>query len=143
MEKACPEFFLYSCVADDHDDKQILEALQPYIVGIRMNVIKKSAATKEHVVRKKIGEHSDINPLPDDDDDDELESINKEEECSIEMRERSQIKSFQHGDLTAIILYASLCLLVATLIAGSVWDMTKSSDQEKSVEGAVYCIIVK
>ena len=137
---------LYSCVAKDPDDKQILEALQPHIVGIRMNVIKKSAATKEHVVRcvrKKIEEHSDIIPLPDDDDDDELESVNKEEECNIEMRERSQMKSFQHGDLTAIILYASLGLLVATLIAGSVWNMTKSSEQEKTVEGTVYRTIVK
>ena len=138
--KGLPRVVLYSCVADhDADNKQILEAMQPHIVGIRMNVNKiKNAAMKEHVVRcvrKKIEEHPDINPLTDDDDEGELEV---KENCNIEMRERSQIKSPQHGDLTAIILYASLGLLAATLIAGSAWDMTRSREQGETVEGILY-----
>ena len=140
--KYLPSVVLYSCVADhDVDNKQILEALQPHIVGIRMNVIKiKSAATKEHVVRcvrNKIEEHPDINPLTDDDDDDESEFYEKKM-CNIEMREGSRRKRHQHQDLTVIILYASIGLLATILIAGSVWDMTRSREKEKTVEGILY-----
>lgn len=130
---------LYTCV-DDHNanDMQIVKALKPHIVGIRMNVFKRSSeTTKENVVkcvREKTEEHPDINPLIDDDD--EFESHEKED-CNIEMRERSQMKDSKHWGLTAIILYASLGLLVVILIGGSVWDVTRSREQENKVEGTL------
>lgn len=81
-------------------------------------------------VREMIEEHHDISPLTDDDD--EFEH-HKKQNCNIEMRERSKLKD---SHLTArIILYASLGLLAAILIAGSVWDMTRSREQETKVEG--------
>ena len=78
-----------------------------------------------------------INPLIDDDDDDKL-GFHEEEDCNIEMREHSKMKDSHHRNLTAVILYASLGLLAAILIAGSVWDMTRSREQEKKVEGTPY-----
>lgn len=138
--KGLHSIVLYTCVADhDADNKQILEALKPHIVGISMKVIKKRSATKDDLVkcvREKIEKHPEINPLTDIDDHDELEFY-EEEDCNIEMRERSQMKSSQHRDLTAIILYASLGLLTATLIVGSVWDVTRSRKQGKTVEGTL------
>ena len=132
---------LYTCVADhDAGSKQILEALKTHIVGIRMKVNKRNSHTKDEVVkcvREKIEEHPDINSLIDDDDDDELEFY-KEEDCNIEMREHSQLKDSHHRDLTAVILYASLGLLAAILIAGSVWNMTRPRERERKVEGTPY-----
>ena len=130
----------YTCVAsDDVNDKQIVQVLNPHIVGIRMSVIKRkiSETMKDDVVkcvREQIEELLDISPLTDDDD--EFENHTKEV-CNIEMRERSQLKVFHHWGLTAIILYASLGLQAAILIAGSVWDMTRSREQETKVEGTL------
>ena len=91
---------LYTCVVNhDADSKQILEVLKPHIVGIRMKKNKKNSQTKDEVVkcvRKKIEEHPDINPLRDDDDDDELEFY-EEQDCNIEMREHRQMKDFTTG----------------------------------------------
>ena len=131
---------LHTCVGGhDVDDKQILEVLNPHIVGIKMSVTEKknSETTKDDVVkcvREKIEEHPDISPLIDDDD--ELEH-HEEGECNIETRARSKMKDFHHWDLTAIILYASLGLLAAILVAGNVWDMTRSREQENEVEGTL------
>lgn len=126
----------YTCVAsDDVNDKQIVQVLNPHIVGIKMSVIKKkiSETMKDNVVkcvREMIEENHGISPLTDDDD--EFEH-HKKQNCNIEMRERSKLKD---SHLTArIILYASLGLLAAILIAGSVWDMTRSREQETKVEG--------
>ena len=128
----------YTCVAsDDVNDKQIVQVLNPHIVGIKMSVIKKniSETMKDDVVkcvREQIEELLDISPLTDDDD--EFEH-HKKQNCNIEMRERSKLKD---SHLTAhIILYASLGLLAAILIAGSVWDMTRSREQETKVEGTL------
>ena len=100
-----------------------------------MNVNKKNSEMVK-CVREKIEEHPDINPLADDDDEFEFYEF-QEEDCNMEMRERSQLKDFQHQDSTAIILYASVGLLAAFLIAGSVWDLTRSREQEKKVEGTL------
>ena len=132
---------LHTCVADhDADSKQILEALKPHIVGIRMKVNTKSSEKRDNMVkcvREKIDQHPDINPLIDDDDDDEFECY-EEEDCNIEMREHSQMKDSKHRDLTFIILYMSLGLLAAILIAGSVWNLTGSRKQDEKVEGTLY-----
>lgn len=130
---------LHTCDTDrDAEDKQIVKALKRHIVGIRMKVNTKSSETKNDLVkcvRQKVERHPDINPLKDDDDD-EFESY-KEEDCNIDMREHSLMKDSHHRDLTAIILYASVGLVAAILIAGSVWDLTRSREQEKKVEGTL------
>lgn len=126
---------LHTCVDDDDDNMQIIQALERHIVGIKMKVYGMISAQKEDLVkcvRQKIEEHPNIDEL-----DDKDESEESEEDCDIEMRERSQMKGFDYWDAGAIILYASLGVVAVIFIAGSVWDIRRSHDPENREEGTL------
>lgn len=129
---------LHTCKAgsDNYSDMQIVKTLEPHIVGVKMKVESQNFSRRApedlvKCVREKVGEHFLDDPMQDEDTDE------RAEKCDIEMDDYGKIKDFQPDGLSAIIIYASAGLVVVIFIAGSVWDLTRSHDQEKKNEGTL------
>ena len=120
---------LHTCYyGSDADEMQIIQALKRHVVGIKMDVSGMISSQKEKLVRcvrQKVEEHPCIDEL------DDKKETEFDEDCRIEMRERSQMKEFHHWDMSAIILYASVGVVAAVFIAGSVWDAVRAHGQGK------------
>lgn len=129
----------HSCMSPGKSAKQIVGALKHHLIGVEIKVkliCLSSADVTVHslmeCVRKKVGKYViDCDPFIAEKANDSLEDSNKK----IKMNDYGERKQFESDGQTAIIIYASVGLVAVTLIAGSVWDLTRPHDQCKEEEG--------
>ena len=110
---------------DTYEKFQFVWALKKHYVGI--SVIGASFLERS-CVEKMVGEHTSGN-----------ESFDKVPECEEnskpDMTEYGSRKGLDHRDVTSIIMYVSTGLLVLMFVAGCVWDLVKTRNLSRKIEG--------
>ena len=116
--------------ANTFEKLQFVRALKKHYVGIRIfTKPKKGGSSLVQCVKKMVKEHHSG------DESNDKDAPDCEDNSKIEITEYGSRKGLDYRDITSIIMYVSIGIVVLMFVAGSAWDFMKTRNLHRKGEG--------